>query len=506
MAGCRSGGYPPHVGRRLGRYVILDELAAGGMGRVHLGRLRAEGGFSRVVAIKALHAQYARDSEVRRMFLDEARLVASIRHPNVVSTLDVLEDRGELFLIMDYVNGLPLSQIIRDVRRVDGDVPILMVAAIMIDALEGLHAAHEARGQNGALLNIVHRDVSPQNVMVGNDGMARVVDFGVAHASDRLQQTIPGQIKGKASYMSPEQATDRKVDRRADIYGAAIVLWEALAGARLFQGSSFSAVILRHLQEQPMPPSTQRPDVPTALDAIVLRGLSKHPEERFATAHEMAEAIERAVGRASRSELASWLQSTESAFFAEREALLARLARAPEDGPDEMAHDVASPSNVPTLLEPPGETAEASVGATPATIGEDGPSRVRRRSRQTAALLIAAAMIPVVIVWIVSTRRPAPASVEQSPTGSVATARTSRPPEAQQDSSSSSPRAAAPPTSVTVVTSDAAVPRKPARRASASPTSQPTASALPLPPTSPCCTPDGTLQLRFHDCTNNCTN
>jgi eukaryotic-like serine/threonine-protein kinase len=493
---------------KVGRYVLKDELAAGGMGKVHLGILSSKGGFSRLVAIKALHSQYARDPDVRSMFLDEARLVASIRHPNVASTLDVLEEEGELFLVMDYVHGLPLSQIVRDMKNEGAFLPIPIVSAVLVDALWGLHAAHEARAPNGTALNIVHRDVSPQNIMVGNDGLARVLDFGVAHAADRLQQTVPGQIKGKASYMAPEQATGRGVDRRADIYGAGIVLWEALAGARPFTGPSFSAVVLSHLHESPRPPSGLRPEIPPALDAIVLRALEKDPDARFATAQEMADAIERAVGRASRFEVSAWLQSVEAAFFADRNALLERWTAA-DAGlrisvvPDD---DLSRPT-VPDPIED-GGAARTMTGTTRPVADTTGSRRNR------TPLLLALLAAGVVSVALTLASRPAhpvgspgvSASAPASPPsgGMTAAVAPSAPADVAPDAL---PSAAAPATTASSPARPVAHSLRP--QASPAPSVRAPATQAPSAPATAqvmCCTADGTLQLHFHDCVDNCRN
>ena len=363
--------------RKVGRYEVLDELAAGGMARVHLGRLSAEGGFSRVVAIKVLHAQYARDLQFRAMFLDEARLVGRIRHPNVVSTLDVLEAEGELFLVMDYVHGVPLSHALMRSREMNVPVPVAVAVSIMLDVLEGLHAAHEACAEGGTPLKIVHRDVSPQNIMVGDDGVAHVVDFGVAHAVDRLHRTVPGQIKGKAAYMAPEQATGEEVDRRVDLYAAAIVLWECLVGQRLFNAGTFAATVLQQLQTRPQGPSTLRAGVPTELDEVVLRGLEKWPKQRFDTARKMASALERAAPRAPKSEVAEWLHQLETEFFSERDALLTRIGR----------------GGAPRMLPPDAETVRAPAVTPPAMIREAVSSGPPTMSRRVVGVLLAFAVL-----------------------------------------------------------------------------------------------------------------
>ncbi|HEY2366157.1 MAG TPA: serine/threonine-protein kinase, partial [Polyangiaceae bacterium] len=210
--------------RVVGRYALYEEIAAGGMATVHFGRLLGPVGFSRTVAIKRLHPQFAKDPEFVSMFLDEARLAARIRHPNVVPTLDVVATQGELFLVMDYVQGESLSRLIRATRERQQRIPVRYVASIITGALHGLHAAHEAKNERGEPLRIVHRDISPQNVLVGSDGVARVLDFGVAKAAGRFHTTREGNVKGKLPYMSPEQLRGQLVDRQTDVYAAAVCL------------------------------------------------------------------------------------------------------------------------------------------------------------------------------------------------------------------------------------------------------------------------------------------
>jgi serine/threonine protein kinase len=284
--------------RTIGRYALYDEVAAGGMATVHLGRLLGPAGFARTVAIKRLHPQFAKDPEFVSMFLDEARVAARIRHPNVASTLDVVARNGELFLVMEYIHGESFARLQREVAKRDAYIPVEMVVSVMHGVLQGLHAAHEARSESGEPMTVVHRDVSPQNIMLGIDGVARVLDFGVAKAIGRAQTTRDGQLKGKTAYMAPEQLRGRGVDRRTDIYSAGVVLWEALAGVRLFHADSPGETMARVLEMPVEPPShraEERHDrIPLPLDAVALRALSREPGERYATALEMAMALEQA--------------------------------------------------------------------------------------------------------------------------------------------------------------------------------------------------------------------
>jgi eukaryotic-like serine/threonine-protein kinase len=285
-------GVPETHERRLGRYSLHGEIASGGMATVHFGRLAGEGGFSRIVAIKCMHRHLADDPEFRAMFLDEARLAARVRHPNVVSTIDVGSSEEGMFLVMEYVTGESLAALLRAATRRGEPVPVSISIRILIDALYGLHAAHVATDDAGAPLHIVHRDVSPQNILVATDGHARVLDFGIAKAAGRSHTTREGQLKGKFRYMAPEQVRDTPVDPRTDVYAASVVLWELLAGQPLFRGSNDAAIVARVLEGVVAPPSKLTPSLPPELDAIVMRGLEREPEKRFASAEAMAEALE----------------------------------------------------------------------------------------------------------------------------------------------------------------------------------------------------------------------
>ena len=291
----------------IGRYALFDELAAGGMATVHLGRLLGSEGFGRTVAVKRLHAHYLKDQEFVTMFMDEARIVARIRHPNVVPMVDVVQGDKGLFLVMEYVHGESLSRLMRTARKSGEPVPPRIVAAIMCGVLLGLHAAHETKGPDGELLGVVHRDVSPQNVIVGADGTARVLDFGIAKAQGRAQVTREGQIKGKLAYMAPEQIRGQ-VDRRTDVFAAAVVLWELLVGRRLHDGMKDVDIVTRVVQGNFQHPSHIAPHLTPEIDAIVLRGLATDPKKRYGSARELALDLERKVGLASTTEVSEWVE------------------------------------------------------------------------------------------------------------------------------------------------------------------------------------------------------
>jgi serine/threonine-protein kinase len=316
-----------------GRYSIYGEIAAGGMATVHYGRLRGAAGFARIVALKRLHPQYAKDPSFVAMFMDEARLAARIRHPNVVPTLDVVSEEGELFLVMDYVHGETLGRLIARTRRAGGLVPPGVAAAVIHGALQGLHAAHEATSERGEPLHIVHRDVSPQNVLVGADGVARVLDFGIAKAAGRAHTTQDGMVKGKIGYMPPEQLYGERLDRRTDVYAAGIVLWESLVGERLFAGDSGEPALAQALRAPVEAPSRRVPGVSADLDEVVLRAVEREREARFSTALEMARALERAIGLASQSEVAAWAAGCAREALEDRGRLIGLLEQLPDGEP-----------------------------------------------------------------------------------------------------------------------------------------------------------------------------
>jgi serine/threonine-protein kinase len=258
------------------------------------------------------------------MLLDEARLAARIRHPNVVSTLDVVVEKGELLVVMDYVEGESLSRLARAAATREEPIPLGIVMSVIAGALYGLHAAHEATTEDGAPLCVIHRDVSPQNIMVGVDGVARVLDFGVARAVGRIQTTREGTLKGKLAYMSPEQVRGETLDRRSDLYAMGVVLWEMVAGRRLHVAETEAEMLNRVLTLEVPAPSTIVPGLPPALDRLVMRGLCPDRDDRFETALEMAEAAQR-VAFATSGEVGAWVQTMGGDAITARNQRVARI-------------------------------------------------------------------------------------------------------------------------------------------------------------------------------------
>jgi len=330
-----------------GRYAIYDEIASGGMATVYLAaRLHVDTEVPRVVALKKLSAQFAKQPEFVAMFLDEAHLAARIRHPNVVATYECLRTDEGLGIVMDLVIGASLVSLARAGKgSMNLPPPLPITLAVITGALDGLHAAHQVSDDSGELLNLVHRDVSPHNILVGRDGVARVIDFGIAKAKGRLQVTDVGVLKGKFAYMSPEQIAGRALDRRADVYSTGIVLWESLAGRKLFrQGGNEEALLQRGDGKVAIPlPSALNPEVPAALDAIVRKALAHDPEERFRSALAMAETIRAEVAVAEPGAVAEWVHGRVGATLDVLATRRAEIEEASLRGDDEGPRRLSNP-------------------------------------------------------------------------------------------------------------------------------------------------------------------
>lgn len=311
------------------RYMVHGAIGRGGTATVHLGTLVGDLGFTRTVAIKRLHEGLATNEQLIASLIDEARITSRIFHPNVVPTLEVVSTPGELYVVMEYVEGEPLSRVLGDLARRGERIPVPIVASLMVGALRGLHAAHEARDAQGASLGIIHRDVSPQNIMVGTDGLAHVVDFGIAKAVGRVAQTRQGEIKGKLGYMPPEQLHGEALDRRVDVYAAGVVLWEALTNGRLFRGKNDAETAAWIKGGRVAAPSTRVPGLDPALDDVVLGAVARRPADRFPTTEAMARALESAVRVASIEEVAVWARRETAGAIADRKRDIAAAGTNP---------------------------------------------------------------------------------------------------------------------------------------------------------------------------------
>jgi serine/threonine-protein kinase len=320
------------------------------MGTVYLARTGGIGGFQRLVALKVMHEHLAEHEGYVKMFLDEARLAARIHHPNVVPIVDVGDDGGRLYLVMDYVEGTAASKLVNAANKAGGPMPPAVAIRIVLDTLRGLHSAHQLTGDDGELLGLVHRDVTPHNILVGVDGVARLTDFGVARAEARLYQTQGAELKGKVQYMSPEQLMSGDIDRRADVFAAGVVLWELLAGARLFAEDSPQRVFYNVLYA-PIPPVTDfAVNVPSTVARVCAKALERDTRARWATAEELADALEEAATErglvATHKMVASTLESLlgrELADRRERTRVLARAPIEPDGSTPDLRSDVAMP-------------------------------------------------------------------------------------------------------------------------------------------------------------------
>ena len=327
----------------IGRYAIFSEIASGATGSVHFARLRAEGGFARTVVVKRMRRAMLGDADMVAMFADEARMTSRIRHPNVVATLDLIAHEGEVLLVMEYVEGESLERLLaNDTSRAKPVAPSIAVA-IVLGFLRGLHAAHEATDTQGQSLELVHRDVSPANILVGVDGVARILDFGIAKATGRAQVTREGRIKGKLAYMPPEQLYGETLDRRTDVYAAGVVFWEMLAGARLFGDATEKEIVDRIVAGRITLPSEVSGGL-RAFDAVMMQALAQSPDDRFETAEGMAAALEACASAATASEVGAWVESQAASGLAERARTLAAI---------EALGAPAAPVPVPVLARAP---------------------------------------------------------------------------------------------------------------------------------------------------------
>jgi len=280
----------------IGKYTLIRKLAVGGMAEVFLARADGPMGFQKKVVVKRILPHYVDDPRFVEMFLGEARLAAELSHPNLVQIFDFGEVDGQYFIAMEYIDGPNLRVLNREARTHEGPLSLPLVARIIAQAAEGLHSAHELRDENGRYVNLVHRDISPDNILVSRNGAVKVVDFGIAKAANQPHLTKSGMIKGKMAYMPPEQLAREPLDRRADIFALGIVLYELVTGGMPFDATSEVSIIQAILGQHPLDRVTlHRPDVPPALDAIIARCLEKKPEARYANCRELQQDLERYI-------------------------------------------------------------------------------------------------------------------------------------------------------------------------------------------------------------------
>jgi serine/threonine-protein kinase len=412
---------------RFGAYEILYELKTGGMGSVLLGRRRGPGAFEQLVAIKTIRPEYAQAAAVRAMFLDEAAILARLNHPAVATVHDFGEQGGALYMVMEYVAGIAF----RD--AMEHGMPPMVAARAIAEACRGLHAAHELRDHAGHLLGVVHRDISPDNLMFGFDGHVKVIDFGIALIKGRQAPvTELGTLKGKPPYMSPEQVKNEALDRRSDVFSLAVVLWEMLTGRPLFEGDSIYAVALAVEHQDLRPPSqVLGAPLPLGLDAVVMNALDRDPARRTRSAAELAEQLEQVIQTAGDETLEAWAERALDEPRTQHRAWLASVV-AGRDAPRPIGRPTGSVTALsPQAGKPPPPPPDA--GAAPAALpaGEPPPDphvsthlaamsdeeleQLPRRRSLIVPILLGLAVLATVGGAIYLTRRePAPAAVRDA--------------------------------------------------------------------------------------------
>jgi len=378
--------------KNVGRYEVLGKLATGGMAEILLARLSGPADFVRAVVIKRILSQYASNESFVAMFLDEARIVAKIRHPNVVQVQELGQDEGGVFLVLEYVAGENLSSVLKRATAVGEKLEAALVAHVVAEACAGLHAAHELVTDDGRSENLVHRDVSPQNLFVAYDGHVKLLDFGVARTNERIARTAVGDVKGKFEYMSPEQVNGGALDRRSDIFAMGIVLYELATGRRLFKRASHARTLEAVVKEPIVPPSRLVDGVPPSLEAVCMRALAKRPEDRYATAAEMRiDLLEIARSLPSPTEaIADRMHRWFPERIAEKDEMLTRLRHGDEIArvpPGEVEENVRIPS-VPEARSPDD------------TGGEIEPTTAGAAARRTTRGVVIGASVAVAITIV----------------------------------------------------------------------------------------------------------
>ena len=333
----------PTARRRLGKYVLLGRLGHGGMGKIYLAYAPGPAGIEKLLVVKRLHSHLTSDPVLVNSFLDEARLSMALNHPHIVSTFDVGEVDGRYFMVMEYIEGQNLGVVLRTAKRSGKYPPSSLWAGLFLDVLDGLHAAHIARDARGRPLHIIHRDVSPQNILITYEGVPKLVDFGIAKAAQRVSETDAGVLKGKYAYMSPEQVRGETLDPRSDVFAAGIVLWEMLAGRRLYKADTIVRSVERILTEAPISPVRVNAECNAEIAQVAFRALQKDREQRFESAAAFKEALEDAIRRSGahgrRSETRELMQRLFADVIDKQRAVLEACLSAGDAAPPHVADD-----------------------------------------------------------------------------------------------------------------------------------------------------------------------
>lgn len=401
----------PPFPSRVGRYRVLGPLGVGGMASVYLAVAEGAAGFSREVALKVLHPHLLGDPHLVAQFLTEARIAAKIRHPNVVPVTDVEQDRSWAYLVMDFVEGASLAEL-RRAARASGGVPGRIWGRWLADALSGLHAAHELRDERGMPLGLVHRDFSPQNILIGRDGTARLSDFGVVKVSSSDQRTQSGIVKGKINYMSPEQVRGESLDRRCDVWAAGVLAWELVTGRRLRKHKDDVQSLLEIVSGDPPRASTLVPDVDPALDDLIASALTTDLEQRCPSAATLRSRILAAFGTtlADTHECAEWAESVAAELFESRKNKL-RAARSLRDQLDSLFDASELETTTPLSSKGLTENRDGDDAADPPTellpsIAPDSPLLQKPRRRGMLVAAIGVTLVIGVLVAFTSQRAP----------------------------------------------------------------------------------------------------
>ncbi len=432
---------PVREQRQFGRYTLRYRVAQGGMACVYLAQLRMEEGFSKWVAIKTIQPRIASDERFVTMFLDEARLVSRIDHPNVCTVLDFGQDAGTYYIAMEYLHGESLAAVLRRLRHRSTPLSLPLGARILADIARGLHAAHELRTAEGTNAGVVHRDVSPQNIFVLYEGLSKVVDFGIARWEERsAEKTSTNEIKGKLQYMSPEQLMQDPIDRRSDVFSLGAVLWEATTGERLFKREKDVETILSVIKEPIPRPSEKVADFPPRLEEIVMRALQRKPADRYETAALLARDLENFIVASGVSAGHGDVSDMMTALFADHIEARDELLRAKVDedasgavmdveleSHSKSLRGPKVPNDVPTTVSRPGRRSERSrrraqdLGPPISTEAAEAPTAVARlrRSRRFVMPLVTLAALGVVAVAAWSLGRSRPAEIAPRPSASA---------------------------------------------------------------------------------------
>ncbi|HLL00332.1 MAG TPA: protein kinase [Myxococcaceae bacterium] len=422
--------------RPYGQYVLVRKLAEGGMAEIFLSKLLGADGFERNVVIKRMLSNLSSLPDFVEMFRDEARLAARLSHPNIIQIHELGFIEGCYYICMEYLAGEDFSTTLRQAGKKRQYTPIPIVMRVLADAARGLHYAHDFTNESGQPLHVVHRDISPSNLYVTYQGQVKVLDFGIAKASSRLVQTRTGVVKGKYIYMAPEQARGEEVDRRADIFSLGVSLYESITNVRPFARENDLAVLNALLQGDFMPPTKLRPDIPRELEAVVLKAMALRPEDRFATASEFADALERCtVGKlalASNKELSEYMriqfgdqrftEKTRVPTLATLKAMSAQLgASAPEKPVVFASSGVFPAAEFPAAPEPQDSSTSVvppPLASRPAPPAAEGPTAVKPRRLGLVAGAVGAVLVLALggfAAWWAMSKPPEPVAVAPAP-------------------------------------------------------------------------------------------